>query len=97
MVTPLDGVRDMTVQPPRAGASAAEYITTIRQANRAIENARKAMKAIAIQATDDGYNWEALRNAATNSAKPEEQVQLMAEYLAEYWAESDADGQSRRV
>jgi len=41
-----------------------------------------------IPITDDGYNWEALRNAAANSAKPEEQVQLMVEYLAEYWAEA---------
>ena len=87
----------MTVQPPRAGASAAEYITTIRHANRAIENARKDMKAIAMQANADGFNWEALRNAATNSAKPEDHVRLMVEYLAEYWAESNADGQSRRV
>lgn len=81
----------MAVQPPRAGASVAEYITAIRQANRGIEDARKAMKAIAAQASNDGYNWEALRNAATNSAKPSDQVQLMVEYLAEYWSETSKE------
>lgn len=76
----------MTVHPPRAGASAAEYIAAIRQAHRSIENAKKGMKAIAAQATNDGYSWEDLRDAARNSAKPEEQVKIMVGYLIEYWA-----------
>ena len=88
----MDGVRDMAVKPPRAGASAAEYITAIRAAHAQIVVAKQAMKAIAAQADADRYDWEMLRNAANNSAKPRERVELMCEYLAEFWAEETTNG-----